>query len=176
MKSKTYNHTIIQEAHPRSLINLKKIVSEPHEIKIITRPTKRYMRKLELKYLYCPDCESQEIYRNGKTNIGTQRFMCKECNYQFVAQYDAVFPQSMRRTIFDEEFCNNLKPTGFDKVGTGRKKYWHGERLGTLQMLESQAIKIWADKKIKADPIRGDKGYKVLLEFLVHEAYGRVVS
>jgi len=176
MKGKPFNHTSIQDTHPRSLTSLDKIVSKAQEIRIVTRPTKRFMKKLELEYLYCPDCESQEHYRNGKTKVGTQRSMCKKCNRQFVAQYDAVFPESTRRAIFDEEFCNNLKPTGLSEKGSGKKKYWKWARLETLQMLESQTIKIRANKIIKASPIRSDREYKVLVEFLVHEAYGRVVS
>ena len=171
MKNKTFNHTTSQDAHPRSLVDLKAIVSYVQSIKVVTQPTNRFFKKMELDYLYCPDCESQEIYRNGKSQAGTQRFMCKGCNYQFVAQFDAVFPKSKRRQIFEKEFNQNLKPTGFDKLGTGKKKYWKGARLETLQILESQAIRIRANKIIKTNPIQGNKDYQVLLVFLVHEAY-----
>ena len=132
------------------------------------------MRKLELQYLHCVDCESQDIYRNGKSKMGVQRFMCKECSCQFVAQFDAIFPQSKRRDLFEQEFLSNLKPTGFDKVGSGQKKYWIGAKLQTLQMLESQTMRVQANKYIKNNPIRGDKCYQILMEFLLHEAYNRV--
>ena len=163
MKNKPCKHTTSQDPHPRSLTDLQEIVSNDQPIKVVPKPTKRFLKKLELDYLYCTDCESQEIYRNGKSNIGTQRFRCKGCGCQFVAQFDAVFPRSQRRGIFDEEFCSNLKPIGMSEKGCGKKKYWSGARLETLQMLESQIIRVRANKIIKADSIRGDKDYRILL-------------
>ena len=176
MHLKPYDHTNIQEAHPGRLTDLQEIVSKEQPIKVVLKPTKRYMKKLELEYIYCVDCESQRIYRNGSSSVGTQRFRCKECGCQFVSQYDSVFPQSKRRSIFDEKFLGNVKPTGFDKVGTGRKKYWSGSRLEVLQMLESQVIKVRFNKMIKTMPIRGDRDYKVLLEFIMGEAYNQVIG
>ena len=176
MYQKPFDHTNIQEAHPGSLTGLEAIVSKDQPSNIVPKPTKRYLKKLELEYIYCVDCESQRIYRNGPSSIGTQRFRCKECGCQFVSQYDSVFPQSKRRSIFEEEFLCNIKPTGFDKVGTGRKKYWSGSKLEVLQMLESQAIRVRFNKLLKTTTIRGDRDYRVLLEFIMNEAYGRVVG
>lgn len=176
MHLKTSQHTIIHNTHPRSLINLQNITSKEQPIKIVPKPTKRYLKKLELEYLYCPDCESQDITFYGKTSVGAQKYCCKECGYQFVAQFDAIFPQRKRRDIFEEEFLANLKPTGFDKAGTGKKTYWSGARLETLQMMESQVIKVRFNKQIKTIPIRGDLDYRVLLKFIMGEAYSLVVG
>jgi len=171
MHLKTSQHTIIHNTHPRSLINLQNITSKEQPIKIVPKPTKRYLKKLELEYLFCPDCESQNITFYGKTSVGAQKHRCKVCGYQFVTQFDAIFPRSKRRDIFEKEFLSHLKPTGFDKVGTGKKIYWSGARLETLQMLESQALKVRFGKLLKIMPICGEKEYKVILEFTVSEAY-----
>lgn len=169
-------HTTIQEGHPRAIKDLNSIYSTKINMKIVPNPTKRYLKKLELDYLYCVDCESQEIHRNGKTDIGTQKFRCKVCGCQFVTKFDAVFPQSQRRQIFEREFLANIKPSGFDKEGTGRKLYWQGARLETLQMIESQAIKVRINQMLKEMPIRSDKEYHLLLEFTLSEAYGKVMG
>ena len=176
MSLKTSQHTNIHNAHPEPLANLYVVTSKEQPIKIVPKPTKRYMKKLELEYLFCPDCESQDITFYGKTSVGAQKHRCKECGYQFVTQFDAIFPQSKRRSIFEEEFLGNIKPTGFDKVGTGKKKYWSGSRLEVLQMLESQVIKVRFNKMIKTMPIRGDRDYRVLLEFIMGEAYSHVAG
>ena len=163
MSIKSCNHTNGQITCLRSPSSLKLFLSEENSMKIVPKPTKRYLKKLELDYLYCPDCESQQIIRHGKSSIGTQRFMCKECNLQFVAQYDAIFPASTRIEIFTKEF--------FRREG----HYWEWARIETLQMMESQVMRVHANKLIKANPIQSSSGYRVLLEFLVHEAYGRVM-
>ena len=173
MLLKPYDHTTSQEAHTQSLTDLHAIVTKEQSIKIVPRPTKRYLRKLELNYLYCRDCESQKIYRNGKSSMGIQRFRCKGCGCQFVAQFDALFPQSKRQSIFSEEYLSNLKPIGLEK-GCGQKKYWSGARLETLQMLESQIMRVKANKIIKSFPIYGSRDLRVLKERLLHEAYGLV--
>ena len=169
--NKTYNHANLCDTHPPSQKILKNVYSERMPFRMLTKPTRRYLKSLELDFIHCPDCEAQSIIFNGYDHKGTQRFKCKGCNYQFVAQYDAIFPRSKRREIFEEEFLANIKPTGFDKTGTGRKCYWRGALLGTLQMLESQSIKVRANRMIKMHPVRSQKDYRAVLEFLVHEAY-----
>ena len=123
----------------------------------------------------CPDCESKNITYFGKSDVGTQKHRCKECGYQFVAQFDAYFPRSRRRDIFEKEFMGNLSATGFSK-GTGKRKYWKGARLETLQMTESQAIRVKFNRLLKEMPIQGERDYQLLVELIVHEAYGRVMG
>jgi hypothetical protein len=165
----------IQSGHPRRLTDLNEICSPALSFSLVPRPTRRYLRKLSLEYLCCPDCESKEITFYGKSSIGTQKYRCKSCNYQFVAQFDAIFPRSRRRELFEKEYMENLAATGFDK-GTGKKKYWKGARLETLQMIESQPISIKINRLLKEMMICGDKEYRVVVELVVHEAYGRVMG
>jgi len=168
---KTSEHTNIHIGHPRSLIKLEEIVSKEQPIKIVPKPTKRFLKKMELDYQYCPDCESQNIIFSGKASSGKQRFKCKACNYQFVSQFDSIFPRSKRQVIFEEEFLSHLKPTGLDRVGSGNKIYWLGARVETLHMIESHALKVRFGKLLKIMPICTQKEYKVILEFTVSEAY-----
>ena len=139
------------------------------------RPTRRFLKKMEMNYIHCPECESQSIIRNGKSDTGTQKYLCKVCHFQFVMQYGAIFPASKRRWIFEDEFTTNLKPTGF-KRGCGRKTYWEGARLGTLQMLESHKMKVWIDRLLKNFPIQGEREYRGLIEILLNEAYRRAAE
>ena len=174
--TKTCNHTSIHCTHPRSLKNINKVYSGEHSFKMNNSPTKRYLKKLELNFISCPDCESGKVIFNGSSAKGTQRFKCKACNYQFVAQYDAIFPRSKRRAIFEKELLENIKPTTFGEVGTGRQCYHLGAILKTLQMLESRMIRLWVNKMIKASPIKSEQDYRVMLEFLVHQAYSNATA
>jgi len=170
----TYNHTIIQEGHPQSLLTQQDISSDSKSLELLPKPTKRHLKKLSLKYIYCPDCESQDITFYGKSSVGTQKHFCKSCEYQFVAQYDSIFPQSKRHIIFEEEFLSHLKPMDLTQKGFGKQHYWIGAKNKTMHMLQSDMIRIWTNKMIKSNPILEEIDYRVLLEFVVHEAYGRV--
>ncbi len=170
-----FNHSNDTNTHPRCLKNLKNICSEEQPIKIIPNPTKRYLKKLTLGYLYCPDCASNSVTYYGSSSIGTQKYRCKECSHQFVSQFDAIFPFRDRHKIFDEEFSSNLKATGFRK-GSGKKRYWHGARLQVLSILESQAIRVRCNKMLKTITIQGEWDYRILLEFIVNEAYVMVTE
>ena len=104
MSLKTSEHTNIHNAHPRAHKDLHTVTTEEQRIQIIPQPTKRFLKKMELTYQYCPDCESQDITFSGKASNEKQRFKCKSCDYQFISQFDAIFPRSKRRDIFEREF------------------------------------------------------------------------
>lgn len=87
-----------------------------------------------------------------------------------MAQFDAYFPRSNRRVLFEQEFLENIKATGFD-AGKGKKKYWRGALWETLAILESQKLRVRMNKMIKNITIQERKSYHLLLEFAVHEAY-----
>lgn len=36
--------------------------------------------------LNCPKCNSARIVKNGRIHKGKQRFLCRECSWQFVSQ------------------------------------------------------------------------------------------
>ena len=169
------NHTTIQKRHPRSLVDIMEIRSEPQPFILIPKPTRRYLKQLALSYIYCPDCESKNITYYGKSSAGTQKYRCKECGYQFVGQLDAYFPQSTRRDTFEKEFMGNLQRQGF-KEGVGRREYWEGALQITLNMLESQTMSVKMNKMIKQHPIQNERDYQLLLQYAVHEAYVRATN
>jgi len=168
--TRPYEHSTIQDGHPRSLIDLQDVTSLAIPFKLVPKPTKRYLRKLSLEYMHCPDCESKDITFYGKSSIGTQKYKCKECNYQFVAQFDALFPRSTRRELFEKDYLDNLAATGFNK-GTGRKEFWEGARIETLQQIESQQIRTRINRLLKTMTVQSDREYQLLCEFVLHEAY-----
>ncbi len=169
------NHVIIQEGHTRSLTSLSDHCSGKQSFSAILKPTRRHLKSCGLKYINCPDCESKDVTYYGYSASGVQKYFCKNCNYQFVGQFDALFPRSRRRDIFEREFLSNIKPAGFEK-GSGKQQYWSGARLETLQMLESSTIRIRFKKMLKQHPLFGESDYKLMLEFILHEAYVRVMA
>ena len=170
-----FKHTTIRNAHPRSHQNLKDINSSGQTLEVVPKPTKRYLKKLALSYVYCPDCESKDIIYYGTSSSETQKHRCKECGHQFVLNLDAVFPRSTRSKTFDNEFLSNIKPVGLEK-GCGRKEYWLGARNEILSYLESRAIRIRFNKMLKTITIQGESHYAYLLRFIVHEAYVMVTD
>jgi len=169
------NHPTIQETHPRSLTHLKEFCSKAQPFSLNPKPSRRYLKKLSLEFISCPECESKDITFYGKSSIGTQKYRCKACSYQFVAQFDALFPRSKRRELFEREFMNNLKTTGHNE-GCGRKEFWLGARVETLQMTESQMIKVKINKLLKTMQIQSQREYALLLELVIHEGYGIVTG
>ena len=168
-------HPSMQNTHPRSLQDLKNMHSSAISFSLVPKPTRRYLKKLSLNYLSCPDCESQEITFYGKSSSGTQKYRCKACEYQFVAQFDAYFPRSKRHELFEREYLENLAATGF-RTGAGRKEYWEGALQMTLSLLESDTMRIRVNKMIKSVPIQSEHDHRLLLEFAVHEAYVLVMG
>ncbi|MDR1031365.1 MAG: IS1 family transposase, partial [Treponema sp.] len=35
--------------------------------------------------LYCPQCHSPNLSRNGKKSKGNQNYLCKDCGRQFIS-------------------------------------------------------------------------------------------
>jgi len=173
--TRPYDHSSIQDGHPRSLTDLQDIISLAIPFKLVPKPTRKYLRKLSLEYMCCPDCESKDIIFYGKSSIGTQKYKCSECGYQFVAQFDAYFPRSRRRELFENEFMNNVASIGITK-GVGRKEYWEGGLQVTLSYTESQQLKVRINKMIKSTAIQGELDYILILRFIVHEAYVMVTG
>ena len=70
---------------------------------------------------------------------------------------------------------NNLQRQGFRK-GVGKQEYWEGALQMTLNMLESQTMSVRMNRMIKNNPVQGERDYRLLLEYAVHEAYVRVME
>lgn len=164
MKTKPYNHTFIQDRHPPR--DLENLYSEVNHLEIVPNPTKRYLKKLEISYVHCIDCEkSSTISRNGRSKMGVQKYICK-CGQQFSMQFSAIFPKSKRRDIFNSEFKKH-------------SDYWDGARFETIQMAESQVMQVIVNKMIKNTydgVIDSQKSYEILLRYLIHNAYHRVIA
>ena len=165
MENESYNHTFIQGGHlPHG--NLENLYSTSNPLEIVPNPTKRYLRKLEMSYIHCIDCEKAgTISRNGKSKIGVQKYVCK-CGQQFSMQFSVIFPKNKRINIFNNEFKKH-------------PDYWDGARLETLQMAESQVMQIIVNKMLKNtydNVIDCQKSYDILLKYLIHNAYHMVMA
>ena len=171
--SASFHSSILKE--PVGFFSFEDYRSSTFRMGLVPHPTRRYLRRRSLEYLHCPDCESSDITFYGKSSSGTQKYRCKACAYQFIAQFDAYFPRSRRRQLFEQEYLGNLKATGFEK-GSGRKKYWKGAFLLTMSLLESDRLRIRVNKMIRSTDIQCDRDYQHLLDFTVHEAYLMAMS
>ena len=68
----------------------------------------RDILKQSLKYQFCPNCESNNILRHGKTTKGKQKYKCKYCNHQFIASLDSIFKRSIRSELYLKEFSRPI--------------------------------------------------------------------
>jgi transposase-like protein len=41
--------------------------------------------------LYCPDCQSTKIKKNGPPKFGKQNFLCKDCGRQFIGDHALTY-------------------------------------------------------------------------------------
>ena len=41
--------------------------------------------------LYCPDCQSTKIVKNGKKSYGKQNYLCKDCHCQFIGDHNSTY-------------------------------------------------------------------------------------
>lgn len=58
----------------------------------------------------CPDCDSDALYRYGKTKTGKQKFMCLICGKQFT-------PSAERCSVKGKPFCPSCdKPMHLYKI------------------------------------------------------------
>jgi transposase-like protein len=65
---------------------------------VLHKPIQGNPKKTIQKQMRCPRCDSDALYKYGKTNRGKERFLCQVCNRQFVKD-------TYRREIWNRPFC-----------------------------------------------------------------------
>lgn len=93
--------------------------------------------------LECPNCQSQQIVKNGKTHFGKQNHKCCACGRQFVAERTAKRISEETWAQVDKLLKEKLSLAGIARV-TGISKTWlqrYVNRLYEKQELEQRVKK-----------------------------------
>ena len=73
--------------------------------------------------MLCPECQSQNIIKNGSIHNGTPKFRCKDCGRQFVENpKKKVIPQETWDLV-DKLLLEKLPIAGISRV-TGISEPW----------------------------------------------------
>lgn len=163
--TKSFNHAIIAEAHPKADIYLDAFVSMEQIFKIDNSRT--FAKKLLLQFQHCPECACEDVEKFGYSSVGTQRYRCKRvsCRRQFVSQRDSIYPKQTRRDTFYKEF--DLE----------QNKYWKPYALEVLMYIESHKGKLLINRILKHyfdRKIITQQEYDTLTFSIVHEIYNIV--
>ena len=71
----------------------------------------------------CPECDSQNIIKNGSTHNGKPKFMCKDCGRQFVENpTKKIIPQETWDLV-DKLLLEKIPIAGISRV-TGISEPW----------------------------------------------------
>ena len=58
----------------------------------------------DLLYRHCPRCHSKHCKKNGRSESGRQRYLCKHCDKGFIVTMEAVDTETMFREYYDDYF------------------------------------------------------------------------
>lgn len=159
------DHSNIQGAHSRTLVNIGEFFSKEQSFK--HDDSWRFSRELSLQFQHCPACTSKDITFYGKSEVGTQRYRCKQCKRQFVCQMDSIYPKLIRRDIFYREFDQQ------------KHKYWKPAVLGVLSYVESHRGRLLINRILSIHfdgKITSQREYDVLTFFIIHEIYNIIMA
>ena len=73
--------------------------------------------------MYCPNCESERIIKNGFNSARSQMYRCKECNYQFVLNPQKSRIPNAKKTLIKKLLLERVSLAGIARV-TGVSMTW----------------------------------------------------
>ena len=71
----------------------------------------------------CPECDSQNIIKNGSTHNGKPKFMCKDCGRQFVENPTKKIISQETWDLVDKLLLEKIPIAGISRV-TGISEPW----------------------------------------------------
>lgn len=64
----------------------------------------------------CPTCQAQHTVKNGHIHTGKQRFLCKQCGYQFVENPTNKTIDADTRALIDRLLLERLSMAGIARA------------------------------------------------------------
>jgi len=64
----------------------------------------------------CPTCQAKHPVKNGHIHTGKQRFLCKQCGYQFVEQPTHKTIDADTRALIDRLLLERISIAGIARV------------------------------------------------------------
>ncbi len=73
--------------------------------------------------MHCPQCQSERIIKNGRIHTGKPKWMCKDCNRQFVAEPKWRRISDETKALIDKLLLEKISLAGIARV-TGVWEPW----------------------------------------------------
>lgn len=115
----------------------------------------------------CPYCNSENIVKNGSNSSGKQKFMCRDCNRQFVENPENIIISQETKNFIDLLLLEKIPLAGIARV-TGVSERWLQYYVNDKYENVPQEIKVTKKEKgrltIECDEMWsfvGSKGNKV---------------
>lgn len=89
----------------------------------------------------CPECNSTQIVKNGRTHYGKQRFRCQECGRQFVEHPTRQPIEEETRALIDKLLLERLALAAIARV-TGVSERWLQMYVNQKYYQTSKQVKI----------------------------------
>lgn len=64
----------------------------------------------------CPECQATHTVKNGHIHTGKQRFLCKQCGYQFVENPTNKTIDADTRTLVDRLLLERISVAGIARA------------------------------------------------------------
>uniref|UniRef100_UPI00041BE253 IS1/IS1595 family N-terminal zinc-binding domain-containing protein n=1 Tax=Rubidibacter lacunae TaxID=582514 RepID=UPI00041BE253 len=64
----------------------------------------------------CPSCQAQHTVKNGRIHTGKQRFLCKQCGYQFVENPTHKIIDADTRALIDRLLLERIPRAGIARA------------------------------------------------------------
>ena len=73
--------------------------------------------------MHCPYCNSIDLVKNGSNSVGTPKFLCKNCNRQFVENPKKQRISDETKALIDKLLLERISLAGIARV-TGVSERW----------------------------------------------------
>lgn len=94
----------------------------------------------------CPKCEGEEIVKNGSIHTGAQKYRCKECGRQFIANLQPHRISEATRILVDQSLAERLSLAALVRL-TGVSKRWLQYYVNAHYTSQAQRAVVTVKKK-----------------------------
>lgn len=100
----------------------------------------------------CPKCESEAIIKNGSIHNGTQKYRCKGCGRQFVANRQPYRISDEKRALVDRLLLERISLAGIARV-VGVSKRWVQSYVNAKYAAQSRQVQVSPKKNALDDSL-----------------------
>jgi insertion element IS1 protein InsB len=96
--------------------------------------------------MQCPRCQSERIIKNGRIHTGKPKWMCKDCNRQFVAEPKWRRISDETKALIDKLLLEKSSLAGIARV-TGVSEPWLQTYVNAKYASVPHTVEVTAKKR-----------------------------